>query len=91
MINMIVGGATNGDSNRTRKVHGWWLESYGIKTERGRCPVISFGLEDLVGITKPHVNALVIQTTIANYEVTRVFVNTRSSVKIIFKDTFDQM
>lgn len=53
--------------------------------------MISFGPADLEGVTLPHENALVIRTTIVNYNVTRVFVNSRSSVNIIFKDACDQM
>lgn len=91
MINMIVKGATDEDSNQACKVYGQRLESYGIRTKIGRGPIISFGTKDLVGVTIPHANALVIQATIANYEVARIFMNIGSLVNIIFKDTFDQM
>lgn len=83
--------ATDEDSNRARKAHGQRLENYGIKTKIRRGPVINFGPKVLVRVTTPHTDALVIQATIANYEVARVFVDTRSFVNIIFKDVFDQM
>lgn len=57
-----------------------------------RGPVISFGLEELSGVTTPHIDALVIQAIIvANYVAVKVFVDTGSKVNIIFKDAFDQM
>lgn len=39
----------------------------------------------------PHNDALVIQTKVANYDVRRVFVDSGSSMKIIFQEAFDQM
>lgn len=56
-----------------------------------RSPVISFGSEDLFGVTTSHTDVLVIQAIITNYVVARVFIDTGSSVNIIFKDAFDQM
>lgn len=56
-----------------------------------RGPVNSFGAEDLSRVTTPHTDALMIQATITNYMVARVFVDIDSSVNIIFKDVFNQM
>ncbi|XP_074591091.1 uncharacterized protein LOC141846979 [Curcuma longa] len=39
----------------------------------------------------PHDDALVIRATIANYDVARVFVDTGSSVNVLYKDAFDRM
>lgn len=58
-------------------------------TERG--PIINFDSKDLVKVAIPHDDALMIQAIITNYEVVRVFMDTRSSVNIIFKDVFDQI
>ncbi|XP_074561110.1 uncharacterized protein LOC141817336 [Curcuma longa] len=81
-----------GDSNRTRKAHSRRLEVCGVAGgSRGDEPVIGFGPQDLEGVETPHDNALVIKATIANYEISRVFVDTGSSVNIIFKSAFDQM
>ncbi|XP_075515862.1 uncharacterized protein LOC142550671 [Primulina tabacum] len=59
---------------------------------RGRNePVISFGPEDLRGVSLPHNDALVIQARVANYDVLRVFVDNGSSVNVIFKEALVQM
>lgn len=90
-INMITSGAIDGHSNRARKACEWWLEVYRVKGEVPRGPVISFGLEDLLGVNTLHSDALVIQAIIANYLVARVFVDTGSSINIIFEEAFDWM
>lgn len=56
-----------------------------------RKTLISFGPVDLEGVKTPHENALIIWTTIANYEVAWVFVDSGSFVNILFKEAFDQM
>ncbi|XP_073033744.1 uncharacterized protein [Primulina eburnea] len=90
IIKMISGGSTDGDSNRDRKarsrrecleVDGRWRDE----------PVISFGPEDLLGVSLPHNDALVIQARVANYDVLRVFVDNGSSVNVIFKEALVQM
>lgn len=54
-------------------------------------PLLSFGLEDLAGVTFPHSDALVIWVTIANYEVAQVLVDSGSSVNVLFQDAFNCM
>ncbi|XP_074591721.1 uncharacterized protein LOC141847563 [Curcuma longa] len=92
-ISMIAGGATDGDSNRARKAHGRRLETYSVNTGRRADlgPNISFGPQDLEGVDTPHDDALVIRATIANYDVARVFVDTGSSVNVLYKEAFDRM
>ncbi|XP_074574636.1 uncharacterized protein LOC141831105 [Curcuma longa] len=91
-ILMITGGATDGDSNRARKAHSRQLEVCGVGGgSRGNGPTMGFGPQDLEGVETPHDDALVIKATIANYDISRVFVDTGSSVNIIFKKAFDQM
>ncbi|XP_074587705.1 uncharacterized protein LOC141843515 [Curcuma longa] len=91
-INMITGGATDGDSHRARKAHSRQLEVYGVGQSRPmEGPIIGFGPQDLEGIEVPHDDALVIRATIANYDIARIFVDTGSSVNIFFKRAFDQM
>ncbi|XP_075524561.1 uncharacterized protein LOC142556963 [Primulina tabacum] len=90
VIKMISGGSTDGDSNRARKARGRrvCLEVDG----RNRSElVISFGPEDLRGVSLPHNDALVIQARVANYDVLRVFVDNGSSVNVIFKEALVQM
>ncbi|XP_073020195.1 uncharacterized protein [Primulina eburnea] len=91
VINMISGGSTDGDSNRARKAHSRH-ESFGVDDAvRGEGPVISFGPRDLQGVSLPHNDALVIQEKVANYDIRRVFVDSGSSVNIIFQEALDQM
>lgn len=42
-------------------------------------------------MSTPHDDVLVIQATIVNYNVVRVFVDTSNSVNVLYKDTFDRM
>ncbi|XP_073137511.1 uncharacterized protein [Henckelia pumila] len=93
MIHMISGGTTDGDSGRALKAHGRRLESFEVKAQLS-CPAdpnISFGREDLKDVVILHNDPLLVTLTIANYDVARIFVDTGSSVNIIFKETLDQM
>ncbi|XP_073120802.1 uncharacterized protein [Henckelia pumila] len=91
VINMIFGGSTDGDSNRARK--SWSRrESLGVEEgRRGSGPVITFGPRYLEGVNLPHNDALLIQARIANYDVRRVFIDSGSSMNIIFQEEFEQM
>lgn len=81
------------DSNRARKAHSCRLESFTVvsKCRAEEDSIISFKLVYLKGITTPHEDPLVIQATITNYEVTRVFVDSGRSVNILFKEAFNRM
>ncbi|XP_075478965.1 uncharacterized protein LOC142519828 [Primulina tabacum] len=87
---MISGGSTDGDSNRARKARSR-RECLEVDGGRKDEPVISFGPEDLRGVSLPHNDALVIQARVANYDVLRVFVDNGSSVIVIFKEALVQM
>ncbi|XP_074588952.1 uncharacterized protein LOC141844874 [Curcuma longa] len=87
---MIFGGSTDGDSHRTRRAHCRSLETYGVEVCKTG-PLIHFGPQDLAGVSTPHDDALVIRATIANYNVGRVFVDTGSSVNVLYKEAFAQM
>ncbi|XP_073138248.1 uncharacterized protein [Henckelia pumila] len=91
IINMISGGSTDGDSNRARK--SWSRrESLGVEEGRqGAGPIITFGPQDLEGVNLPHNDALLIQARIANYDVRRVFVDSGSSMNVLFQEAFEQM
>ncbi|XP_073119830.1 uncharacterized protein [Henckelia pumila] len=91
VINMTSGGSTDGDSNRARK--SWSKrEVLGIEARRpDPCPVVTFGPEDLEGVCLPHNDALLIRAQVANYDIRRVFVDSGSSVNVIFQDAFEQM
>ncbi|XP_073119968.1 uncharacterized protein [Henckelia pumila] len=93
VIHMISGGSTDGDSGRARKAHGRRLENFEVNSQLS-CPTdpnISFGREDLKDVVLPHNDPLLVTLTIANYDVAHIFVDTGSSVNIIFKETLDQM
>ncbi|XP_075483769.1 uncharacterized protein LOC142523920 [Primulina tabacum] len=90
LIKMISGGSTDEDSNRMRKSRSR-RECMEVKGARRNEAVISFGPEDLIGVNLPHNDALVIQARVANYVILRVFVDSGSSVNVIFKDAFVQM
>ncbi|CAA0839527.1 Unknown protein, partial [Striga hermonthica] len=86
-IYMISGGPTDGDSNRARKEHARAAkrkkEEVGITA---RMPVISFKAEDVEGVVLPHNDALVITAEVAGFDVKRVFIDTGSSVDVMFYD-----
>ncbi|XP_074561341.1 uncharacterized protein LOC141817607 [Curcuma longa] len=89
---MITGGTTDGDSHRARKARSRQLEVYGVGSgKKEDVPILGFGPQDLEGVETPHNDALVISAVIANYTISRVFVDTGSSVNVIFKKAFDQL
>lgn len=81
---MISRGITHGDSNKAQKKYSQTecMVVRASKVELG--PIIGFGPDDLEGVTTPHNDALVIQATIVNFDVTRVFVDVGSSVNVLF-------
>ncbi|CAA0808239.1 Unknown protein, partial [Striga hermonthica] len=91
-IYMISGGPTDGDSNMARKEHARDVkrkrEEVGITT---RMPVISFKAEDAEGVVLAHNDALVITAEVAGFDVKRVFIDTGSSVDVMFYDCFVQI
>lgn len=76
----------SGDSNRVRKAHSRWLESFEVGTNRRieDDHIISFGPIVLEEVTTPHEDALVIRVTIANYKVTHIFMGLGSSYEYPF-------
>ncbi|XP_073138200.1 uncharacterized protein [Henckelia pumila] len=91
VINMISGGSTDRDLNRARK--SWSKrEVLGLEARKvTSCPVISFGPEDLKDVITPHNDGLLIQARVANYDIRRVFIDSGSSVNVIFQEAFEQM
>ncbi|XP_075507516.1 uncharacterized protein LOC142544344 [Primulina tabacum] len=90
VIKMISGGSIDGDSNRERKSESRrdCMEVEGMRKNEA---MISLGPEDLKGVNLPHNDVLVIQARVANYDVMRVFIDSGSSVNVIFKDALVQM
>ncbi|XP_073132205.1 uncharacterized protein [Henckelia pumila] len=54
-------------------------------------PTLSFGPEDLKGVANNHNDALVIRVMVANYDVARIFVDSGSSVNVLFQEAINQM
>ncbi|XP_042455825.1 uncharacterized protein LOC122040538 [Zingiber officinale] len=90
---MIASGPTDEDSNRARKLHAQQLEIHavGCSKEREDIPEIIFGPRDTEGVEVPHNDTLIIQVVIANYTIFRTFVDTGSSMNIMFKKAFDKI
>ncbi|XP_042460200.1 peptidyl-prolyl cis-trans isomerase PASTICCINO1-like [Zingiber officinale] len=89
---MIAGGPTDGDSNRARKLHAWWLEIHfvGCSKEKADDPEISFNPRDLEEVEIPHDDALIIQAVIANYTIHRTFVDTETNnADSVFTSVFE--
>ncbi|CAA0818995.1 Unknown protein, partial [Striga hermonthica] len=91
-IYMISGGPTDGDSNNARRGH---VRAMKRKREEvsitARVPEISFRAEDAAGVVVPHNDALVITAEVAGFDVKRVFIDTGSSVDVMFYDCFVQI
>ncbi|XP_042453141.1 uncharacterized protein LOC122037764 [Zingiber officinale] len=92
-IDMIPGGPTDRDYAWARKSHERCLEIHVVwcSQEQAAGPVIRFGPQDLEGLEFPHDDALIIKAIIANSRVARVFVDTGSSVNVLFKSAFESM
>ncbi|XP_073153377.1 uncharacterized protein [Henckelia pumila] len=92
IINMISGGPTDGDSNRARKTSSRKLINMEIDNQTFNTgPTLSFGPEDLKGVSSNHNDALVIRAMVANYDVARIFVDSGSSVNVLFQEAINQM
>ncbi|XP_073125757.1 uncharacterized protein [Henckelia pumila] len=89
---MISGGPTDGDSNRARKTSSRKLINIEIGNQIVHTgPTLSFGPEDLKRISSNHNDALVIRAKVANYDVVRIFVDSGSSVNVLFQEAINQM
>ncbi|XP_073128909.1 uncharacterized protein [Henckelia pumila] len=93
VINMISGGPTDGDSNRARKTSSRKLSNMEIADQVVRTgPTLSFGPDDLKGLSDTtHNDALVIRALVANYDLARIFLDSGSSVNVLFQETINQM
>ncbi|XP_075473308.1 uncharacterized protein LOC142504311 [Primulina tabacum] len=87
---MISEGSRDGKSNQSWKARGK-RECREVEGARRNDVVISFGPDDLPGVSLPHNEALVIQARVSNYDVMWVFVDSDSSVNVIFKEALVQM
>ncbi|XP_024007256.1 uncharacterized protein LOC112083460 [Eutrema salsugineum] len=93
-INMIMGGSQYyQDTVSSIKAYQRRAETKENWTEPTDIPntVISFAEEDIAGIDRPHNDPLLIELTIRDHDVARVFIDTGSSVNVIFRETLRRM
>ncbi|KAL0453925.1 UNVERIFIED_CONTAM: hypothetical protein Slati_1370600 [Sesamum latifolium] len=96
VIRMIAGGPADRDSQRARKTQV--REAYGTTIKEimdvepaNGAPLIQFDREEQSRPRIPGNDALVITALLANYEIERVFIDSRSSIDILFGEAYDQM
>ncbi|KAI3445227.1 hypothetical protein Pfo_001892 [Paulownia fortunei] len=92
-IQMIIGGPTDGDSNRARKAYARSTPG-GSKEEVHKInegSVIQFVPHDMKGLQAPHNDVLVITATVANFDVARIMVGTGSLVDVLFYEAYKKM
>ncbi|KAG7578456.1 Reverse transcriptase domain [Arabidopsis thaliana x Arabidopsis arenosa] len=96
-IHMIMGGLQNcNDSVRSIKQYrkkAEMMETWPVTPSQPSAEIepISFTKDDLVGVDLPHNDPLVVELIISDSRVTRVMIDTGSSVDLIFKDTLTAM
>ncbi|XP_022874237.1 uncharacterized protein LOC111393068 [Olea europaea var. sylvestris] len=89
VINMITRGvASGGDSNSARKSYGRSARVYSIQKKARYNQSITFDKDDLISITHPHNDALVIVGDIADFDVKRVLVDGESAANVLTWDVF---
>ncbi|KAL0463060.1 UNVERIFIED_CONTAM: hypothetical protein Slati_0193600 [Sesamum latifolium] len=90
---MLAGGPTDGDSRRARHAHARAAKTIMEIDDKvlAEAPTIQFGPADTQGVHLPYNDALVIFATIANYTVQRIFVDSGSSMDILFIKVYQQM
>ncbi|KAF8064710.1 hypothetical protein N665_1172s0007 [Sinapis alba] len=81
-----------GDSVRSVKGHRRQAETYQRWPQKPpNDPKISFSPDDLFGVSLPHNDPLLVVLAIDKYDVTKVLIDTGSSVDIIFQETLMKM
>ncbi|XP_031099813.1 uncharacterized protein LOC116004014 [Ipomoea triloba] len=95
VINIIYGGPEGGDSARERKQWGRQLYvgaiQHAVAPKKPRRDPIIFTDDDIPHGTVPHRDALMITIDIKGTVVRRVFVDTGSSVNVMYADTFNKL
>ncbi|XP_022856802.1 uncharacterized protein LOC111377884 [Olea europaea var. sylvestris] len=89
VINMIIGGiASGGDSNSARKSYARSAGVCSIQKKARFNQSITFDEGDLIGVTHPHDDALVIVGDITDFDVKRVLVDRGSAANVLTWDAF---
>jgi hypothetical protein len=68
-----------------------YLVQRPLKSRKYEKQVTSFSDNDCVGISFPHMDALVVTLAISNHRIHRILVDTGSLVHILYKSAFDLM
>jgi len=92
-VNMIMGGLTAcRDSFRSIKeyIKSGAATLWSSPATKEMTP-LTFTSEDLFGVDLPHNDPLVIELHIGESEVTRILIDTGSSVNVVFKDVLQKM
>ena len=94
----VISKQSTGDSDREDvQIHH---EKGMLERQRGKHrkryttfphPSITFTNEDLRGLYLPHDDALVISTTITNFNIQKILIDNESSAYILFVSTFNKM
>ncbi|WZY69704.1 hypothetical protein YC2023_001944 [Brassica napus] len=92
-INVIMGGSPPcGDSVRAVKDNRRMVDTSQRWPQKFPTDLpISFSTEDLLGVNFPHNDPLLVVLAIDKYDVTKVLIDTGSSVDIIFRETLVKM
>ncbi|KAF8114203.1 hypothetical protein N665_0040s0058 [Sinapis alba] len=92
-INVIMGGSPHyGDSVRAIKNYrrqATMSKKWPLKP--GNDPQTVFSAEDAIGVHSPHNDPLLVELGIGKCDVTKVLIDTGSSVDLIFQETLDKM
>ncbi|XP_019160672.1 PREDICTED: uncharacterized protein LOC109157228 [Ipomoea nil] len=95
VIHMICGGPAVGDSSRERKRWARQLYVGAVQhrppIKKGQRDIITFFDEDLPNGPTPHRDALIITMDINGTTIWRVFVDTGSSVNVMYLETFNKL
>jgi hypothetical protein len=99
IIHTISGGfGGGGESNSARKAYAKQLDDFEVysvqkppKSRKYNPLIVGFSDDDYVGVSLPHIDALVVTLTVENYQTRRILVDTGNSVDILFKSAFDYM
>ena len=92
-LNVIMGGSPpNGDSVRSVKDYRRQVAtSQKWPTKPTSHPPITFSPDDAVGVHTPHNDPLLVVLGIGEYDVTKILIDTGSSVDLIFRETLQKM
>ncbi|KAI3455044.1 hypothetical protein Pfo_011707 [Paulownia fortunei] len=92
-IQMILGGPTDGNSNRTRKAYArpTHENSKGDVHKINEGSMIQFEPQDMKRLQAPHNDVLVITTTMTNFDVAKVMVDMGSSIDVLLYEAYKKM